>query len=272
MQKKLKTLLSIAGSDPTGGAGLQADIRVGTSMGLHVMTAVTAVTAQNSKGVYDLGSVSSELLKFQLDSIIDEVMPDAVKIGMIGSKDNFLVVEEFLKKLSKTVPVVIDPIFASSADGKKMAEKISDGEWSWLYREKLLPFAYVLTPNLTELQQLLNLSNPEDLNFKEIRERLRTKYTIITGTPLSETEMVDYLIMPSNEVISLQHKKIECQNLHGTGCVFSSFIASYLALGFDIVEAFKSTNSKMKEIISRSTDYSLGKSKYGPLNITHYKL
>lgn len=252
MPKKLKTLLSIAGSDPVGGAGIQADIKAGTRVGVHVMTVITAVTSQNSKGIQDLGILPNRIVKTQIDSILEDVLPDAVKIGMIGSYENALVIEDFLNTLSENIPVVIDPVLTASADHNNLFKEESLLNF---YVDNLFPLATVITPNFKEFNTL---------------NSLKTESYIITG--IEDDENINDILYSPEGKIEISHKKISCINLHGTGCTFSSLLASYLALGYPLNKAFQMASQTIHEIIFDSMDYKLGTSEYGPLNINKYKL
>ena len=271
MPESVKTLLSIAGSDPLGGAGIQADIRSGILMGFHVATAVTAVTAQNSHGLSDLGVIPSYLLKDQLASILQDVTPDAVKIGMIGSLENMRVVIDFLHSVYSRIPVVIDPVLKSSAGNRELS-KDEIPEMIDLYRNELFPLTTVLTPNIEEYGQLFPnavLSEEESDRF-DTRE-LNCNSVIITGATRNQDSVSDILVY-KGDVTSITHKRVDCHNLHGTGCVFSSVLACFLGEGNNVPVAFSLTSAKMNEIILRSCDHSLGVSTYGPLNINNYNL
>lgn len=250
MSIKLKTLLSIAGSDPMGGAGIQADIRVGLSLGVHVMTAVTSVTAQNSKEFIEMGPVRSDLLKLQLKAIQQDILPDAVKIGMIGTVDNLMVISGYLSQLPKDIPIILDPVLKISSDS---SATYHEKDFIDCYKKFILPFATVITPNL--------------------EENIFPKHgaVIIKGGHNNDTIIEDILIMNDLRFIC-RHKRIDCQNLHGTGCVFSSLLSCYLALGNTIRESFEKTVDSMDKIIRRSCEYKLGTSDYGPLNINNYRL
>lgn len=269
MSDKLKTLLTIAGSDPMGGAGIQADIRVGIEMGVHVITAITALTSQNSKGLIEVGVVDSKILKSQLEAIMEEVIPDAVKIGMIGSLENMAIIESFLNNLPKTIPVVIDPVLYISSEGinstksKLYYQEIKEG-----YISKLFSKATVVTPNLKELELLTGNADVNDMTL----ERLNTKAAVIKGGHSQEGIIKDKLLSYGNHIKVFTHEKKKCKNLHGSGCVFSSLMACFLINGEDIEEAFFNTCHKIKNIINKSDLYSLGTSNYGPLNINSYKI
>lgn len=250
MPKKLKTLLSIAGSDPTGGAGIQADIRAGISLGLHVMTVVTAVTAQNSLDFIDLGVVESHLVNAQLSAIKSEVIPDAIKIGMVGSEENLKIIAEYLLTLPREIPIVVDPVLKSSIGGKNLS---IDEEIITLYQQLIFPLATVITPNLTEMEFV-----PK--KFPQI----------IKGGHVKSSEFVIDCLLYGDKILSNKLPKVNCKNLHGTGCIYSSLLASYLALGKTLEDAFYSTSENIHQIITRSCEYSMGESHYGPLNINNY--
>lgn len=251
MPKKLKTLLSIAGSDPMGGAGIQADIRTGMSLGLHVVTAVTAVTAQNSREFKDLGVISHELLRLQLGSIREDVTPDAVKVGMIGSLQNLKVVIDYLRTLPPGTPVVVDPILKSTVGDNRMYE---EDNFMDVFQNELVPLATVITPNCEEA-----------VSFQGANAK------ITTGIQVDKESIKDVLVM-GDVILEYIHPKIATHNLHGTGCTYSSLLASFLALGNSLETSFMSASERMAQIIACSCDYSLGASVYGPLNINNYKL
>lgn len=276
-QKKLVTLLAIAGSDSTGGAGIQADIKAAAACGVYTATAVTAVTAQNSSGVSAIISVSPEILEAQLLAIAADVTPDAVKIGMIGSAENGAVIADFLKSLPSSTPVVIDPVLASSAGGDLADDKRKLAD---VMLSSLFPFSSVVTPNLNEA--LYFLGETESVishdSIDKIAERLLSLFgcesVILKGGHLQGDLLVDTLV--SNQFQKNPKKyfsrRIECKNLHGTGCSYASVLASELAKGVPIENAFVKTSSFINETISRSTGYSFGNSAYGPLNILDYTL
>lgn len=262
MPSYLKTLLTIAGSDPLGGAGIQCDIRCGSSLGVHVLTAITAVTSQNSTGMVNLGVLDSKILKSQLDAILVDTMPDAIKIGLIGSIENLSVIVDFLNGLSKNIPVVLDPILKISADHHPSFHPNTSNEYLDSLVKYLIPLCSLVTPNLEEYEILKSRGGDFPDNCK----------TLITkGGHSGAKEITDFLIS-KDLTLEKKHRKVECKNLHGTGCAFSSFLASYLALGYSLKDAFLLTSDKLFEIIENSVNYSLGSSDYGPLNINKYFL
>lgn len=274
MSPKLKSILTIAGSDPCGGAGIQADVMAGNSLGVHVLTAITAITAQNSKGMKNFNILPPSILSQQLTSIIEDCRPDAIKIGMIGSLENLMVIIHFIKDFFQGIPVVVDPVLKISADNYAVTEEGMVKE----IINSLFDLATVITPNIPELIFLLGKENisKKDFDIKsteilQIPHLLNCSNVIIKGGHGNSDHIEDILI--NGERISyFRHKKISCKNLHGTGCVFSTLLASFLSLDFDLESAFFKTVERMEEIICRSRGYELGDSEYGPLNINTYSI
>ena len=289
MDGNLKTLLTIAGSDPTGGAGIQADIKVGSYLGLHVLSAVTAVTAQNSHGLLSSGVVPSDLLKAQLDAITQDVVPNAVKIGMIGSKENLFVISDFLREFcqSRNIPVVTDPILKLSADDKQLFESIDCDEMCNLYMDYIFPYSTVITPNIPEFNLLaknkINTLKSKGENIEslcdktqllpppELLRAIHKNSTVLKGGH-TDCNWIQDTLFTKEDLLFSNHQFIDCKNLHGSGCVYSSLFASLMALGYKVPDAFHKANELMESIILRSCNYSLGDSSYGPLNINGYKL
>ena len=269
MAKELHTILSIAASDPMGGAGIQSDIRCGNSLGVHVLTAITGVTVQNSRSFSSMGSVPSELLKHQLEAIIQDVMPDTVKIGMTGNLKNMIVINEFLIKYGRNFQVIIDPIIKATVVSDQVIDNYEIEEMKNYYLDFLFPKATVITPNYSELS-LFSGKNLEDISdVRKFRELLNCKSVIIKGGH-SQNKTIEDILINESIILKYSHLKFKCENLHGTGCAYSSILASFMALGESLENAFKLTSSKMTDIISKSMDYKLGKSLYGPLNINSY--
>lgn len=279
MPVKLKTLLAIGGSDPLGGAGIQADIRAGVRLGIHVSTAVTAVTVQNSKGLLSLNPVSSDLLDSQLRSIFDDLIPEALKVGMVGSLENANVVSRILKNCKEDIPVVVDPLLKISADSSASSVCNKEDLMEY-YQNEIFPYATVVTPNLEEADDFLRLNG---MNLKisapekgaELLRLWKCNAVILKGGHSSDDMVTDYFAdsLDNSIVVSeISYPRIACANLHGTGCTYASLIAGYLALGFPLSDAFRKTSASLHDIISASCDYRLGESDYGPLNVNSYIL
>lgn len=248
-----------------GGAGIQQDIRVGEAFGAHVTTALTAVTVQNSKGFYKIETVSKNLLKEQLNCIFEDVTPDAIKIGLIGDIKNIEVIGEFLDSVSQ-IPVVVDPVLSSTVKGFKALK-----DYILAYKEFIFPFSTVVTPNLHEFKDITGfdfLPQKTNVDFLDI---FPTKSLIVKGGDSDNKMIIDYLITKEG-IMTYCHKKTQSQNLHGTGCALSTLIAVNLAEEKTLKEAFTISLPILSKIIEKSSDYQLGRSTYGPLNLNNKKL
>ena len=284
MKENLKTVMAIGGTDPCGGAGLSVDVRAISSLGLHPLCIVTAVTAQNSKGVDLIQPVSHDTIYRQIDSVLEEVTPEAIKIGIVGSVDNAEEIADFLAARPKIIPAVIDPVISATAggnlfdegkEGKRRMDLLS------VYAESIFKVSTVVTPNLKEGEEILNYYGkdskglaPEEM-AKLLLEETQSEAIVLKGGHSEKNVITDFLAFKVNDEIRISefsHPRIECRNLHGSGCAFSSFLASYLAIGFPIEEAFKITCEFLHHIIENSDGYQLGFSDYGPLNINGYNV
>lgn len=285
MKPCLKTILTIAGSDPMSGAGIQADIKAAASRSVFALSAISVITAQNSRGVSSFTPVPPDVLKAQLDAITEEVIPDAIKIGIIGSVENARVILDFLRHLPK-IPVILDPVIGSTSGSPFCPPALFD-----FLMTHLIPASSVVTPNIPEALRLAGMSaidfpisDGDDLKklsslllhkFKSPAILLKGGHLLTSETPGSskETEnsvITDTLAYYDNaEELFLQipHHKTISPNLHGTGCTLSSLLASEIALGSPLPEAFHTATSIMEDIICKSIGYSLGQSHNGPLNL-----
>jgi hydroxymethylpyrimidine/phosphomethylpyrimidine kinase len=253
----LKYILTIAGSDSIGGAGIQADIKTITALGGHALTAITAVTAQNSLGITAVHVVPKANFLKQIAAIMADIQPDAVKIGMLANAALMKVVARVIHKY-RLPNVVIDPVLKAST-GRDLLES----EAIALYREILLPLARVVTPNLDEAGRL---SGTQVRNLKDMEKAARVLKAlgpdvIITGGHL-EKRCTD-LVYDGNSFHYLTGAKIKTPHTHGTGCTFSSALATYLALGCDLKKAGKKAQQFTRAAIK--TGYACGQGA-GPVN------
>jgi hydroxymethylpyrimidine/phosphomethylpyrimidine kinase len=217
-------VLAIAGSDSSGGAGIQADIKTITMLGGHAMTAITAVTAQNSLGVAALEALSPEMVGAQIDACLDDIGADAVKIGMLGSPLVAHTVAAALQELS--VPIVFDPVMVATS-GSVLADKSTIASFDALFRH-----AYLITPNLAELEALTGMPTKTEDQILRAASRLveRTGARVLAkGGHGGEDEIVDLLIGPDGYPHRYVHARIDTPHTHGTGCTLSSAIALFLA-------------------------------------------
>lgn len=254
----MKTALTIAGSDCSGGAGIQADIKTMTTNGVYAMSAVTAFTAQNTTGVYDVMEVTPEFLGLQLDLIFNDIYPDAVKTGMVSSRELIGVIADKLTEY-KAKNIVVDPVMISTSGSKLLSDDaIAD------LKEKLLPLADVVTPNIPEAQVLsgIDIFNAEDMikAAKIISKTYGIKVLCKGGHSINDANDLLYI---DGEYTWFEGIRIDNPNTHGTGCTLSSAIASNLAKGYLIEDAVRMAKEYISGALSAMLD--LGKGS-GPLN------
>jgi hydroxymethylpyrimidine/phosphomethylpyrimidine kinase len=237
----MKTALTIAGSDPTGGAGLQADLKVFRAFEVHGLTVVSAVTAQNTVGVESVLPVEREFFEKQLDTLLTDIKPEAVKLGMLYSTWAVELIRSAIKKYSLK-NLVIDPVTVSSS-GKTL---VADGTLDAM-REKLFPLAKVITPNIYEASILTGLRIEERKDMEESAKILRDmgpEVVVITGGHLEAIALDLYY---DGEFHDVEGEKVRGE-YHGTGCVFSAAITASLAFGHAPLESVR----KAKEFINRA--------------------
>jgi hydroxymethylpyrimidine/phosphomethylpyrimidine kinase len=254
----MKTCLTIAGSDSIGGAGIQADIKTMTALGVYGMTAIASLTAQNTTGVKSIIDVSKEFLSDQLDMIINDIFPDAVKTGCISSPE---LINEVVEKIKhyKLKNIVVDPVIFS-----KSGVKLIKDEAITTMKNKLLNLASLITPNILELEIIseTKIKNIDDMisASKKTYEKYGCAVLCKGGHGINDGED---LLYNEKGIKWFKTKKIETNNLHGTGCTLSSAIASFLALGFIIEDSI----FKAKEYLTGCLENAvkLGKG-FGPVN------
>lgn len=276
MTKRLVSILSIAGSDSCGGAGIQADIKAAAYCGVYASTAITAVTAQSTGGVDHIIPIKSDDVVSQLSAVFSDQFPDAIKIGMIGSVDTGNAVVSFLKDCGYAGPIVVDPVL-SATSGNSLCDD-TDKLLSF-YKNTLFPVTTVVTPNLSEASKFLDNVDIRDFSQLKLAEMLYRDFgcnVVLKGGHSFNNIATDILFafdkVSQKEYFEIyESEKYECNNLHGTGCTFSSILASALASGKSLSEAFRTAASVTKQIIKVSNGYSYGTSSNGPLNLFDYK-
>ena len=248
-----RTALSIAGSDSSGGAGIQADIKTMTANGVYAMTAITALTAQNTTGVTGIMEVTPEFLAQQLDSIFTDIRPDAVKIGMVSSSALIQVIAEKLKEY-KAENIVVDPVMVATS-GSKL---ISDDAIETL-KTCLMPLSSILTPNIPEAEVLaeMKVETEEEmiLAAKKISETFHCAVLCKGGHQLNDA---NDLLYRDGEYKWFHGKRIQNPNTHGTGCTLSSAIASNLAKGYSMDESVKRAKDYISEALEAMLDLGKG--------------
>jgi hydroxymethylpyrimidine/phosphomethylpyrimidine kinase len=255
--KKMKTALSIAGSDSCGGAGIQADIKTMTMNGVYAMSAITALTAQNTTGVRDIMEASPEFLAEQLDAVFEDIYPDAVKIGMVSSAELIRTIAAKLKKYGAK-NIVVDPVMVATSG----ARLIQEDAIATLTKE-LLPLATVTTPNVPEAEILsgmeINSSADMELAAKKISESFGCAVLLKGGHSINDA---NDLLYSDGQVKWFEGKRIDNPNTHGTGCTLSSAIASNLAKGYNLEVSVKRAKDYISGALAAMLD--LGKGR-GPM-------
>ena len=252
-------VLIIAGSDSGGGAGIQADIKTVTSLGSYAMTAVTAVTAQNTMGVKEITPIPKKNVQKQITMILDDIGADAVKIGMLHNVSIIKCVHHILKKYNLK-NIVIDPVMVAKG-GTKL---INNNSITFL-KKLLLPLAKLITPNIPEAEVLIgcSISNKEDMieAAKKILN-MGPKNVLLKGGHLKSKMIFDILI-PQQGIKVFSKKKIKTKNTHGTGCTLSSALATCLSQKKNIYKSCKISLNYVNRAITYAPGYGKG---FGPLN------
>lgn len=254
----MRTALTIAGSDSSGGAGIQADIKTMTANGVYAMNAITALTAQNTTGVQGIFEVSPDFLAQQLDSIFTDIRPDAVKIGMVSSTGLIEVIARKLREY-RAENIVVDPVMVATSGAKL----ISDDAIAAL-KAHLLPLATVLTPNIPETEVLSGMAvhTPDDMvaAAKAISEQYRCAVLCKGGHQLNDA---NDLLWRDGTSKWFNGKRIDNPNTHGTGCTLSSAIASNLAKGYDLDTSVQKAKAYISGALGAMLDLGRGS---GPMN------
>lgn len=255
----MKKVLSIAGSDCSGGAGIQADLKTMSAYNVYGMSVITALTAQNTTGVYGISNVTPDFIEKQIDCVFEDIFPNAVKIGMVSNCEIIKTIACSLKKY-QAENIVVDPVMVATSGGKLMSPDSVDA----LVNE-LLPIADIITPNIPEAEVL---AHTKIITKRDMEEAARIIIKSFGGSVLIKgghavSHADDMLMTPDGTVTWLESERIDTENTHGTGCTLSSAIASGLALGMTIPESVKVA----KEFVYNAIAYGLNLGNgNGPLN------
>ena len=254
----MKTALTIAGRDSSGGAGIQADIKTMTANGVYAMSAVTALTAQNTTGVYGILESTPEFLASQLDCIFTDIFPDAVKTGMVSSTGLIEVIADKLKQY-KAKNIVVDPVMVATSGSRLISQEAVDA-----LKELLLPLATVLTPNIPEAEVLsgLTISGPADMEkaAQAIGETYGCAVLCKGGHDLNDA---NDLLWRDGTCKWFHGRRIDNPNTHGTGCTLSSAIASNLAKGYDLDTAVERAKAYLSGALAAMLNLGAGQ---GPMD------
>ena len=247
----MKKVLTIAGSDSCGGAGIQADLKAMSAQGVYGMSVITAITAQNSMGVFAVQEVDLNIIKKQIEVLYEDIEISSVKIGMLSSSEIIKVVYETLKNVNGK-NIVIDPVMVSKSGYYLLKEEAIEA------LKEFLKIGTLVTPNIPEAEILANMKIESEeemiLAAKKIK-KLGAKNVLIKGGH-REDNCTDILLTEENEIVKLLGERFETKNTHGTGCTLSSTIASYIGKGYSIEESVKIGKKYITEAIKNS--FSIG--------------
>lgn len=255
----MNTALTIAGSDSSGGAGIQADLKTMLANHVYGMSAITALTAQNTTGVTDIMEVTPEFLAEQLDSIFTDIRPDAVKTGMVSSSQLIEIIADKLREY-EAVNIVVDPVMVATSGAKLICDDAME-----TLKKKLLTLATVITPNIPEGEVLAGMKITSKEDMVTAAEKISDTYgcSVLLKGGHSLNDANDLLVEPGKEPVWFKGRRIANTNTHGTGCTLSSAIASNLAKGKSLEEAVKSAKNYISGALAAGLD--LGKGS-GPMD------
>ena len=255
----MNTALTIAGSDSSGGAGIQADLKTMLANHVYGMSAITALTAQNTTGVTDIMEVTPEFLAEQLDSIFTDIRPDAVKTGMVSSSQLIEIIADKLREY-EAVNIVVDPVMVATSGAKLICDDAME-----TLKKKLLTLATVITPNIPEGEVLAGMKITSKEDMVTAAEKISNTYgcSVLLKGGHSLNDANDLLVESGKEPVWFKGRRIANTNTHGTGCTLSSAIASNLAKGKSLEEAVKGAKNYISGAIAAGLD--LGKGS-GPMD------
>ena len=263
MSKRYYRVLTIAGSDSGGGAGIQADIKTISAMGCYATSAITAVTVQNTLGVKAVHPVPLDILEGQIDAVLSDIGTDAIKIGMLYSLEVVNIVANMIEKY-QVKNIVVDPVMMSTSGYRLIEENAIE-----VIKHRLIPLSRVVTPNIPEAEILVGCKISSEEDFDKVARRLSDNSgvsVLLKAGHLDGDYLVDYFYNAENGTMTtLSSKRVETQNTHGTGCTLSSAFAAALAKEDDLTLAAKSAKKYVEQAIIYGAEYKIGGG-YGPIN------
>lgn len=267
-KKKYNIALTIAGSDPSGGAGMQADLKTFSALGVYGASAIVALVDENTQGVYGVHPVPAEFVAGQIRSVIDDIGVDAVKIGMLHDSELIHTVKDTLAEYPAVRNIVLDPVMvATSGDPLLLPEAVAT------LRDVLVPYSRVITPNLPEASLLLGETVDRQDQLEDAAVALSRKCgdvsVMLKAGHLEDEMLVDiFYNAETGRTMRLPAPKVDTVNTHGTGCTMSSAIAAGLAKGYSLDDAVLSAKEYLYNAIKSGASYVIGKG-HGPVNHFH---
>ena len=262
--KRYPVVLSIAGSDSSGGAGIQADLKTFSALGVYGATAITAITAQNTKGVNSQLAISPEMVYNQIVAVVEDIAPSAIKIGMLANKEVAIIVADALSRYN--IPTILDPVMVSSSGHRLLSLDAQE-----VVKERLLPLSTLVTPNIPEMEALTAMSlttAEEKLSAAKYLLSLGAQAVLLKGGHEEGDTKCDTLYRLDGSNITQLHLStptVATKNIHGTGCTLSSAIAAFMARGLALREAVQEAKNYITEAILSGADIAIGNG-FGPVN------
>lgn len=263
-QKSYPIVLSIAGSDSSGGAGIQADLKTFSSLGVYGATAITAITAQNTQGVHAQFALPPQLVYDQIIAVINDLHPSFIKIGMLSNTEIVLAVTEALSHYS--IPIILDPVIVSTSGHRLLSLEAQE-----ILKEKLLPISTLITPNIPEMQALTSMplsSFEEKTSAAQYLMNYGAKAILLKGGHEEGNTKTDILFTQSANGIEntlFSAATIPTPNTHGTGCTLSSAITAFMARGLNLKQAISHAKEYISQAIIAGADIKIGQG-FGPVN------
>ena len=257
-------VLVIAGSDSGGGAGIQADIKTITALGGFAMTAITALTAQNTRGVFGIHEVPADFLTQQIEVVLGDIGADCIKLGMLHRADIIAAVCDALDRFAPSVPVVVDPVMVAKGGARLLEPSAQEALVRYI-----IPRARILTPNLPEAEALTGMTAPEAARANDLAQALLglgCHAALLKGGHRDDVEVMDLLLERGKIPIRFTSKRIDTPHTHGTGCTLASAIAVGIAQGLPLDHAVGRARAYVLEAIRTAPGYGGG---HGPLNHAH---
>ena len=264
LRKTYPVVLSIAGSDSSGGAGIQADLKTFSALGVYGATAITAITAQNTQGVHSQLAIDPQMVYDQIVAVMDDLRPSCVKIGMLSNSEVVMAVAEALSRYP--THIILDPVIVSTTGHRLLSLDAQE-----VVKQRLLPYSMLVTPNIPEMEALANHSvdtYEHKVEASKILFDFGAKAILLKGGHEEGEHKCDILFTNSKSGIEstiFTSKSITTRNTHGTGCTLSSAITAFMARGYDIVEAISAAKRFITEAIRSGADIEIGHG-IGPVN------
>jgi hydroxymethylpyrimidine/phosphomethylpyrimidine kinase len=245
---QLRKVLSIAGSDSGAAAGIQADLKTFTNLGVYGCTAITAITAQNTRKVSSILELAPNAVADQINSTIHDIHPNAIKIGMVYNKRNIHVIKDSL--ISSHVPIILDPIFAAGSGARLLLPSAFE-----TFKTALIPLSTAITPNRSEAEEIVGFKIRTRIDLKKAARKIKNlgaKNVIIKGIPFSKDKVTDILLNSESKFQEVSNRRLNLSELHGSGCNFSAAITAYLARDYTLNNAFILANKYVQDAIQNN--------------------